>query len=680
MKLLLIHADSFTYQVKSPATQEREELTEERKSQSMKEVLVAFCTVESIDEANPEGVVKRAEKEIVDVAKKVGAKNVMLYPYAHLSSDLAKPRIAIKILQDLEAALSRLGDITVKRSPFGWYKSFTIECKGHPLSELSRSIVPESKGEEGALKGRRKYREGEAEGEGEAEERQEEVGGRKGGERFGRFILVDVDGSEYEIAPDNWKECPIFKHEGEVYRLLWIFVRNELEGNPGKGSPKHIDYMRKLELIDYCPESDLGNFKLYPNGALIFDLIKDYALLKVAIPWGAMKIQNPLIYRQSVEAIRQLMGEFHERDYAMEYEGETFVLRFSSDPGAFPFVQKATFSYRHLPVKVYEEVPCFRRELSGELVGLRRLRHFTMTDQHCFCASEEQAREEFEKLCFIFKDLMDRVIAKGNWVLGWEGVEWFYEKHKDWLKGLCMKMGVPSLFKLTKEMTHYYAIKNEYQAIGADEANVQISTVQYDVKNGERFGIRYVAEDGRRLPCIILHASSFGSLERTLYVLLENAAKDEERGKAPMLPLWLSPDQVRIIPVADRHLAKSREIAGRLLSENIRVSLDDRNLSVAKRVMDAKTSWVPYIIVLGDKELKSEMLPVVVREKSSIKEEFRQTMSLFELIREIREKCEGMPFRPSYVPMELSRRISFVPWGKGRMTSKKSETHSSQSP
>jgi threonyl-tRNA synthetase len=96
--------------------------------------------------------------------------------------------------------------------------------------------------------------------------------------------------------------------------------------------------------------------------------------------------------------------------------------------------------------------------------------------------------------------------------------------------------------------------------------------------------------------------------------------------------------------------------------------------------MDAKTSWVPYIIVLGDKELKSEMLPVVVREKSSIKEEFRQTMSLSELIREIREKCEGMPFRPSYVPMELSRRISFVPWGKGRMTSKKSETHSSQSP
>ncbi|MBS7609038.1 threonine--tRNA ligase [Candidatus Bathyarchaeota archaeon] len=672
MKLLLIHADSFAYQVKSPATSEREELTEDRKSQAMKNVLVAFCTVESIDEVSPEDVVMKAAQEVADVARKVGAKNVMLYPYAHLSPELAKPRVAIKILQNLEASLSTLGEFKVGRSPFGWYKGFTIECKGHPLSELSRSIVPLGAGAEALRQGKRRMGRGE-EAVKERKEAEKVEGRAMEGERFGRFILVDADGSEYEVTPDNWKECPIFQRGQEVYRLLWIFVRNELEGNPGRRVPKHIDYMRKLELMDYCPESDLGNFKLYPNGALIFDLIKDYALFKVAIPWGAMKIQNPLIYRQSVEAIRQLMGEFHERDYAMEYEGETFVLRFSSDPGAFPFVQKAIFSHRHLPVKVYEEVPCFRRELSGELVGLRRLRQFTMTDQHCFCGNEDQAKEEFEKLCLIFKDLMDRVIAKGNWVLGWEGVEWFYEKHKAWLKDLCVKMGVPSFFKLTKEMTHYYAIKNEYQAIGADEANVQISTVQYDVKNGERFGIRYVAEDGRKLPCIILHASSFGSLERTLYILLENAAKDEERGKAPMLPLWLSPDQVRLIPVADRHLAKCREIAERLQSEGIRVSLDDRNLSVPKRVMDAKTSWVPYIIVLGDRELESDKLPVVVREKSGIQEEFRQAMSLPELIQEIREKCQGMPFRPSYLPMELSRRITFVPWGKGRPSPKPKE-------
>ncbi len=642
MRLLFIHADRFQYKVVSKAIENPEPLEGAERESSFQEVLVVFTTVEEPDERSPGEVAGQAVENVLDVVGRLGARKVVIYPYAHLSSHLASPSASLSILKAVEEGLKASG-IDAHRSPFGWYKAFTVACKGHPLSELSRSVTPEA--EELKLK-------------------REEVGKAEGAGRFTRFILLGVDGEEYEVTPQNWRDCPIFAKPGHVFKLLWTFVRNELEGNPPKGSPKHIDYMRKLELIDYCPESDVGNFKLYPNGVLIFDLIKDYALYNVAMPWGAMKIQNPLIYRQSVKEIRELMGEFHERDYGMEFENEAFVLRFSSDPGAFPYMQKAGFSYRHLPVKVYEEVPCFRRELSGELVGLRRLRHFTMTDQHCFCGDEEQAREEFERLCLMFKDLMDNVIAKGNWVLGWEGVESFYEPRKEWLKGLGVKMGVPAFFKLTSEMTHYYAIKNEYQAIGADEANVQVSTVQYDVKNGERFGIGYVGEDGKKHPCIILHASSFGSIERTLYAILETAAKDEERGRAPMLPLWLSPDQIRLIPVAERHLEKCREISEKLSREKTRVSLDDRNLSVSRRVMEAKTSWVPYIIVVGDKEMQGETLPVVIRERSSIKEEFRQNMILFELIEETRSKCKDMPFRPSYVPVELSRRVTFVPWGR----------------
>jgi len=642
LRLLLIHADSFEWKVVRQAIKEPEALEECKKSKVFEEVLVVFTTVEEVDGGKPEEVVDKASKSIADVAGKVGARSIVVYPYAHLSQNLASPREAVPILKALEEELLRRG-FNVERSPFGWYKSFSLKCKGHPLSELSRFITPVAK---------------------EVKPKGVEVGEAEGAGRFKRFILVDFDGKEYEVSPMNWKDCPIFSKPGEVYRLLRVFVRNELEGNPPKGSPKHIDYMRKLELLDYCPESDVGHFKLYPNGVLVYDLIKDYALYNVALPWGAMKIQNPLIYRQSVREIRELMGEFHERDYGMEFEHEAFVLRFSSDPGAFPYMQKAGFSYRHLPVKVYEEVPCFRRELSGELVGLRRLRHFTMTDQHCFCGDEKQAKEEFERLCIIFKDLMDRVIAKGNWVLGWEGVEWFYESNKGWLKSLSVEMGVPAFIKITDEMTHYYAIKNEYQAIGGDEANVQVSTVQYDVKNGERFGINYVGEDGKKHPCIILHASSFGSIERTLYAILETAAKDEERGKAPMLPLWLSPDQVRLIPVAERHRERCREVAEKVSREKIRISLDDRNLSVPRRVMEAKTGWVPYIVVVGDRELRSEMLPVVIRERSTVKDEFRQSMTLSELVEEIKGKCMDMPFRPSYIPMEVSRRVTFVSWGK----------------
>jgi len=638
LKLLLIHADGFEYRVTGRAVDMAEPLTDDMREGVFEEVLVVFTTVEKGDVEAKEAVVGNAVASVKEVASKLSVGRVLVYPYAHLSSDLANPGDALRVLQMFEDALRREGFET-HRSPFGWYKSFKLSCKGHPLAELSRSITAETVEVEEAEKPTPKTRE------------------------FHRFLVIDIDGKVYELDPSDWRSCPVFGKKDPVYRLLAIFVRNEVEGNPPKKTPKHIEYMRRLELVDYCPESDVGNMKFYPNGVLIADLVKDYAMFKVALPWGAMKVQNPLIYRESVKEIRELMGEFHERDYRMSYGGENFVLRFASDPGAFPFMQKTLFSYRHLPVKIYEEVQCFRREKSGEVVGLRRLRSFTMTDQHCFCRDEEQARREFEKLCFLFRDLMN-MIAPGSWVLGWEGVEWFYEENKDWLRNLTVKMGVPAFFKLSREMSHYFAIKNEYQVIGADEANVQISTVQYDIKNGERFKIMYVGEDGKKHPCIILHASSFGSIERTLYALLEVAARMEEEGRPPMLPVWLSPEQVRLIPVAERHVAKCMEIADFLEKSRVRVGVDDRELSVARKVRDAKTRWVPFIVVVGDREVETNRLPVVIRDKSTLKEDYMKEMTVEELAEEVRSRCRGMPFRPLYVPRELSRRVTFVAWGR----------------
>jgi len=265
------------------------------------------------------------------------------------------------------------------------------------------------------------------------------------------------------------------------------------------------------------------------------------------------------------------------------------------------------------------------------------------------------------------------MIAPNSWVMGWEGVEWFYEKNKEWLRNLTIEIGVPAFFKLSPEMSHYYAIKNEYQVIGADEANVQIATVQYDIKNGERFQIMYTGEDGERHPCVIIHASSFGSIERTLYALLEVAAKMEEEGKPPMLPVWLSPEQVRLIPVSERHIAKCNEIADALEKANIRVGVDDRELSVARKVRDAKTRWIPFIVVVGDKELETGKLPVVIRDMSTLKEDHIEELSLEDLIKEVTSRCAGMPFRRMYIPRELSKRIMFVAWGGAEQRQRSSE-------
>ncbi len=613
-----MHSDFIEYEI-TKSTSMAEELPEELKKDRMEEVLAVFTTVESIDEKNPD-IVEDAASLIADVATKVKTDRIMLYPYAHLSSDLASPEKAVPILKGVAETLKTMG-YTVKRSPFGYYKAFSLRCKGHPLSELARTVLPREKVAP-------KKEEGEA--------------------KFVRFVLVDKNGTDFEVTPATWKQSPIWREKETD--LLKIFARNELEGNPRKAEkPRHIEYMQRLELVDYTPESDVGNMKWYPNGLLLKDLILDFQENNVAKPYGAFKIQNPILYRTDVPEIKMLMGEFHERDYKIE--DENLVLRFASDPGAFPYMQKVTFSYKHMPVREYEEAICFRKEQKGEVSGLRRVRNFLMTDVHAFCMDEDQAREEFLKLSSLCKELMDSIISKGRWVLGWEVVEAFYEENKAWMLNMIKVVGVPSLIKIMKERSHYYTMKNEYQSIEADGANSQISTVQMDFVNGERFKITYTGEDGKEYPCLILHCSTFGSVERAVCSILENAAIDERQGIKPTIPLWLSPTQVRFIPISENHLSYCMELLDGLTT--IRADIDDRNETLSSRIRDAERAWVPYICVIGDKEREAGTLSVRVRGEG------QQSMTIQELTTAVGEKIEGMPFRPLALPVLLSKRPKF---------------------
>ena len=142
MRVLFIHADHFEYEVRDKAVKIPEEISDAQRKAAMDEALVAFCTIEKEDEKNPELIITRATENVRNVADQVHAKNIILYPYAHLSSSLGSRDPAIQILKGMEKNLANQG-YNVKRSPFGWYKSFVIRCKGHPLSELSRSITIE---------------------------------------------------------------------------------------------------------------------------------------------------------------------------------------------------------------------------------------------------------------------------------------------------------------------------------------------------------------------------------------------------------------------------------------------------------------------------------------------------------------------------------------------------------
>jgi threonyl-tRNA synthetase len=181
--------------------------------------------------------------------------------------------------------------------------------------------------------------------------------------------------------------------------------------------------------------------------------------------------------------------------------------------------------------------------------------------------------------------------------------------------------------------------------------------VQIDVENAERYDITYIDEAGERQRPILLHCSPSGAIERVMYALLEKAARLSESGKLPMLETWLSPTQVRIIPVAERHQARAIEIASEL---GFRTDIDDRDETVGKKIRDAGREWVPYVAVIGDEEAASGSLTVTVRADSTPKSPAKSRMSVQDLKDRISAETAGKPWRRLALPMKLSERPKFI--------------------
>lgn len=181
---------------------------------------------------------------------------------------------------------------------------------------------------------------------------------------------------------------------------------------------------------------------------------------------------------------------------------------------------------------------------------------------------------------------------------------------------------------------------------------IENPTIQIDVESGERFGITYINQNEEDVNPIIIHCSPTGSIERVICSLLEKTAVSD--GLPAMLPVWLAPTQVRIIPIAERHTEFSEDLAKRFRIENIRADVDDRHETVGKKIRNAGGEWVSYIIVVGDRELEGGPLTVNIRETNE-----KVSMDVELLTNKIRKETNGMPFRSLPLPVKLANRVNF---------------------
>ncbi len=616
MKLLLLHSDYLTYRVKEE-TPVAEKIVGNRMEGEIDEPLVVFATIEKSDEEKPKRTAQSGIKEIMSIAEQIHPKNIVLYPYVHLlfGSEPGSAHVAVEILKEMERGLRE--EYFVYRLPFGYYKEFSIRCKGHPLSEFSRVIRVEEEVET-------------------IEEKAKRIPSR--------FIILTPEDGEHDLDIEDPEGCGVL----DGYPLLKSFIHSEeVKGQPSI-EPPSIRSMRRLELVDYESASDPGMFRYYPAGALVKDLLEEWAYQIVVVDLGAMKIDTPILYNWDEPDIREQGLAFRERSYKVATPKRTLILRFAGDFGLFRMMRDAVFSYRHLPMRIYEISPSFRKEQRGELVGLRRCSFFYMPDLHSFCKDFQQAYEEYRLIFQKYTELLKGVNI--DFAIGFRIVEKYYADFKPIILELLRHAEKPALIELLGEAKHYWVIKSEHQAIDSIGGNAQLCTVQLDVEDSERYGIYYTDIDGERKGCTIIH-TSVGSIERLIYAILESAAKM----KVPMMPTWLIPTQVRMIPVSDRFVDYARKLADEIVKEKIRVDVNDRSESVSKRIRDAETSWIPYIVVVGEREVDENMLTVRVRRTGEI-----VTMSLEELVESVKEEIRNMPYKPLTLPRYLSKRAKFA--------------------
>ncbi len=633
MKLLFIHADHLDFEARRPAVKGLPPLAPDAARGEADEALVVFFSVERGDLADPPSLVSRAVENVKDVLDQVKAERVVLYPYAHLSQDLAPPREAQHLGEDLRDRLSATLSVPVLSAPFGYYKAFTLKAKGHPLAELSRTLLGGAGGPAST-------------------EPSPHPGGAAPAESVAVGKEKTLASSWVVLTPDGgMTPASAFDFSGE--EDFAAFYRYETGGSRQAGQePAHVRLMREMELVDYEPGSDAGNFRWYPRGQMMKRLLEEQCSRLMARA-GAMRVETPIMYDFDHPALRRYLDRFPARQYVVRSEEKEYFLRFAACFGQYLIFHDMVIGRKDLPVRLYELTHySFRREQTGELSGLRRLRTFTMPDMHTAVADVEQAKEEFRRQFALCRAWMADLGVPYQAAL--RLVKSFFEEHRPFVLDLVREFGRPILLELWEERFFYFVMKFEFHPLDTQGRAAALSTVQIDVENAERFGIGYTDRDGARKTPLLLHASIPGAVERNVYALLEDQARRMARGEKPQFPFWLAPTQLRILPVSDPFLpgavALAQEITG---ATGARVDVDDRDEGISRKIRDAERAWVPLVVVFGEREARGDPLSVRGRDGRS------RPLSREELLAEIRREQGEFPQAPLPEPPRLSVRPVF---------------------
>lgn len=358
-----------------------------------------------------------------------------------------------------------------------------------------------------------------------------------------------------------------------------------------------------------------GGLPLYtPKGTIIKDTLQR-EIEKICRSYGFQKVSCPSLANISLFETSGHAQKFNDELFRVSSpKGHEFVLKPVQCPHHTQIYASKMRSYKDLPIRYMESDKQYRAELQGSVGGLSRVYAITIEDGHSFCRID-QVKDEVINMCNIIRDFYTRMgLWEDHWVSlsvrDYDHPEKYIGNKEDW--DLCESMLQEVSDELHLEAKRcegeaaLYGPKLDFMFTDALGREVQIPTVQVDFSTPKRFGLYYVDKNGEKQTPVMVHRAILGSYERFLALILE-----QFKGA---LPTWLSPVQVKILPISDAHIEYAKEIMKKLEDEEIRVELDDRQEKTGYKIREAQIQKIPYMLVVGDKEVDSNTLSVRSRD------------------------------------------------------------------
>jgi threonyl-tRNA synthetase len=385
------------------------------------------------------------------------------------------------------------------------------------------------------------------------------------------------------------------------------------------------DYLKRLEEAKLRDHRKIGkDQKLFmfhqwapgatfwlPKGTVIYNILASY-MREVLVPAGYTEVKAPIIFNKALWETSGHWQHYRQNMFQLESEGEQMALKAMNCPGHMLMFASEVRSYKDLPIRYHEQTPLHRNEASGVLSGLTRVRQFAQDDGHCFI-TQEQIGSEVEHVLRLVQRVYKDFGLKPEMKLSTRPPD-FLGSIETWndaeaqLKATLDRLGEP--YTVNEGDGAFYGPKVDFDVTDAIGRKWQCATIQLDYQLPERFDLHYVGADNAHHRPIVVHRAIFGSFERFLGMIIEHFAG--------AWPLWLAPVQAVVLPIADRHLEYARTVQQALAAKGLRVEVDERVEKIGYKIREAQLQKVPYMVVIGDREVAESAVSVRSRSKGDL--------------------------------------------------------------